>query len=80
MLTLKKELVQANVQIQDLQKMDRICHRVTYWKEKYSNLSTLNEELQLVDSEKVQAMLCEEIFQLEQKLRCPRHSGGTNFN
>ena len=50
--------------------MDRIRHRVTYWKDKYSNQSMLNEELQVkleLDNEKTQAVLHEEIFQLEQK-------------
>ena len=64
-------MVEAEIQIEDLKKrIDRIRHRVTYWKEKYSNLSMLNEELQIkleLDNEKVQAVLHEEIFQLEQK-------------
>ena len=64
-------MVEAEIQIEDVKKrIDRIRHRVTYWKEKYSNLSMLNEELQIkleLDNEKVQAVLHEEIFQLEQK-------------
>jgi len=68
---LEKKLVEADIQIQDLKKkMDRIRHRVTYWKEKYSNLNNLSEELQLkmeLDGQKAQATLHEEISQLEQK-------------
>ena len=69
---LEKRMVEAEIQIEDLKKrIDRIRHRVTYWKEKYSNLSMLNEELQIkleLDNEKVQAVLHEEIFHLEQKI------------
>ena len=69
---LEKKLVEADIQIQDLKKkMDRIRHRVTYWKEKYSNLNTLSEELQLkmeLDGQKLQATLHEEISQLKGKI------------
>ena len=68
---LEKRIVKAEIQIKDLQKrIDRIRHRVTYRKEKYSNLNMLNEELQIkleLDNEKVQGVLHEEILQLEQK-------------
>ena len=44
-VSLEKKLVEADIQIQDLKKkMDRIRHRVTYWKQKCSNISTLSEE------------------------------------
>ena len=70
-IQLEKRIVEAEIQIEDLKKrMDRIRHRVTYWKDKYSNQSMLNEELQVkleLDNEKTQAVLHEEIFQLEQK-------------
>ena len=47
-VNLEKKLVEADIKIQDLKKeMDRIHHRVTYWKEKCSNIGTLSEELQL---------------------------------
>ena len=47
-VNLEKKLVEADIQIHDLKKkMDRIRHRVTYWKEKCTSISTLSEELQL---------------------------------
>ena len=64
-------LVEADIQIHDSKKkVDTIRHRVTYWKEKCTSISTLSEELQLklgLDGQKAQAVLHEEISQLEQK-------------
>ena len=55
---LEKRIVEAEIQIEDLKKrIDRIRPRVTYWKEKYSNLNMLNEEVKMkleLDNEKVQ--------------------------
>ena len=50
--------------------MDRIRHRVAYWKEKCSTISALSEDLQLkleLNHQKAKSMLHEEISQLEHK-------------
>ena len=63
---LEKRMVEAEIQIEDLKKrIDRIRHRVTYWKEKYSNLSMLNEELQIkleLDNEKFKQCYMKKYF------------------
>ena len=66
---LEKKLVEADIQIQSLKKkMDRIRHRVAYWKEKCSTVSDLSEDLQPkleLNHQKAKSMLHEEISQLE---------------
>jgi len=68
---LEKKLIEAEITIENLKKnIDRVRHRVSYWKAKYNNLQKSSEESELeseFNKEKEQLCLQEEITRLEQE-------------
>ena len=71
MNNLEKKLIEAEMAIEDSKKkIDRICHRILYWKEKCSTIQKLSDEKELeleAHREGEYLFLLEEIADLEQK-------------